>query len=854
MSQQSSSYESFKSFRWLGFLLILVSFYSCYTRKLDTGQYLLDKNHIEVDSKELDEDELSNVIKQRPNKKILGILKFHLFLHNIPDSAKVERKKKKKLERKNKKIARKNKKRLRRGKDTLSYKNISDVTTFGEKLLYTIGEPPVILDTAEVHRTAKQLNVFLIKKGFFNNAVSDSIHYIRKGFFKKKRAEVYYRVKAKDPYRIKSFKYESKDIDLIKELIPYFEDKLVREGDIFDVSVLDKERDRITTVLLDNGYYRFNKNYIKYLIDSTVGGRNVEIVLNINLAKEKLPKGDSVITKKHEKYYISSVYLNYLQDETSPQVLNYSFKGINYRIQGKNDIRLRLFHKAMHLKPGDLFQNKKKTQMYRDFTSFSLFRTIDIKIEPDSTGDYNLKLTVTLRENKKQELRVDGNLTNTGGSNFGVESSTFYNHKNIFRGAEVFKLGFNGALEYQPLVIEDDNSPDNSNAPINVQSFSNISSAFNTIEFGPEMSLTFPKLLFFNTSRYTFISNARTKIAASLNYQRRINVNVLDYERGIQELIYSYTWNVKKKVSHLLEPIAISAIEVNKSQEFTDRINNINDKLLAASFQSNIISATRYRFVYNELLDKKKNKKTSFYYSGSAEAAGNLLRAGYDLLKQNNDTVIESYDLFGVQFAQYVKTAHDIRMYNELNDKNSFVFRLNGGIGVPLKNSRDALPFVKSFFAGGTDKLRAWKARSLGPGSFRDSTLVFDKIGEILLESNVEYRFDLLGFLDGALFVDAGNIWLMQEDSLRPGSQFKVNSFLSEIAIGAGVGIRIDLDFFLLRFDLGFPVKNPTLIKGERWFFQPKDEYESYLQTLSNPERAPSLYSPQFNIGIGFPF
>jgi len=175
-------------------------------------------------------------------------------------------------------------------------------------------------------------------------------------------------------------------------------------------------------------------------------------------------------------------------------------------------------------------------------------------------------------------------------------------------------------------------------------------------------------------------------------------------------------------------------------------------------------------------------------------------------------------------------------------------------LGVPMQNLSAALPFEKSFFAGGTDKTRAWKARSLGPGSFRDSAVVFDKIGEILIEGNLEYRFDLLGFIDGALFVDAGNIWLMNEDSLRPGANFKANKFLGEIAIGAGFGIRVDLSFFLIRLDIAYPVKNPSLIEGERWFFQPKDEYNSFVQSLDNSSNLPGLYTPQINIGIGFPF
>lgn len=833
-------------------IIIVYGLTSCYTKKLTPGEFLLDQNHIETNSKKIDTDDLVGIIKQRPNKKILGVLKFHLILHNIPDSAKINNKKLRKLNRKNRRITKKNTRRIKKGKDTLNHKGINDLSLFREKLLYTIGEPPVILDTTLINQSRNQLHLYLIKKGFFNNTVSDSVRYKKRGFFKKKRVEVYYKIHVSEPYRIKEIAYKSKDSNLLSFINTNFKGKKIKKQDVFDVEELDNERERLTDFLLNNGYYGFNKNYIKFVIDSNLKGNLVDISLNIGLAKYKIPKTDTIITLPHETYKISSVYVNYLQDEFSNNKANYTFKNINYFIQGKNDVKLRLFNRSIHLRPGDIYNKKKQQKIFKDLTSLGLFKTINIKTESDTILGKNLKLIITLKETKKQGLRIDGNLTNSGGSNFGIEASTFYNHKNIFKGAEIFKIGLNGRLEYQPLIIED-NASDNSNAPINIQSFSNISSAFNTIEFGPEASITFPRLLFLDVRDFPNVTNAKTRLSASLNYQRRINVNVLDYERGIQEVTYSYSWNVGNKIAHTVEPIAFSAIEVNKSQEFEDRITSINDKLLAASFQNHIISATRYRFVYNQLADNQL-KNTAFYYSGSVESAGNILRATMELSGRETDTNTNAYSILGIQFAQYVKTAHDIRFYKYVNEKSSFVFRFNGGLGIPLENLSAALPFEKSFFAGGTDKLRAWKARSLGPGSFRDSTLTFDKIGEVILEGNIEYRFDLLGFLDGAFFVDAGNIWLLKEDSLRPGSQFKWDQFSKDIAIGFGFGLRIDLDFFLLRFDLGFPLKNPSLIEGEKWFFQPKDEYNNYLNSLQNPQNVPALYNPQFNIGIGFPF
>ena len=843
---------SHKHFIALIFLSFVVS--SCYTRKLNDGEYLLDKNKIITNNEKVDEADLSSVIKQRPNKKIFSVVKFHLMLHNLMDSTKVAKRELKKISRKNKRIKRKNIRKIRKEKDTISYRTSSNFDSFGEKLLYSIGEKPVVYNKNSASNSANQLHLYLIRKGFFNNTVKDSVRYIDRTFLglKKKRAEVFYVVNVSDPFRIKEVTLKSKDTALLEKIKNLSGETLLNKSAIFDVDVLDDERERITNYLINNGYYKFNKNYIKFFIDSTVGTNEVSIVLDIDLFKEKIAKSDSIRSTPHSQYTISQVQINYTQDKYSDQNTTYFYKGIDFYIKGKNNINSNLFYRSLYLKPGDLYSKQKQQQMFKKLTSLGVFLTVNVFTEMDSIeNSKGLKLTIKVEGARNQDYKIEANGT-TSGSNFGIEGSFEYNFKNIFRGAELLHFGMSGALESQPLLLND-NTSDNTNIPLEINSFSNISNAFNTIEFGPEVSLTIPRLLFLSTDDYSNISNTKTIFKASLNYQRRLDQTKLDFERGIQELSFGYAWNIKSKFYHQLDPITLSAVEVIKSQAFQDRINSLNDRLLAASFQSHIISSTRYRFVYKDPNSKNK-ARTSLYYDANIESAGNTLNAFYKLTNKSKDAVTNSYNIAGIQFAQYVKTQHDLRVYTKINDKSSFVLRFLGGIGIPMENSSAALPFEKSFFAGGTDKTRAWKSRSLGPGSFRDSVLNFDKIGEILLEGNVEYRFDLLGFLDGALFVDAGNIWLMNEDSLRPGSQFKANKFLNQIAIGAGFGIRLDLDYFLIRLDIAYPLKNPTLIEGERWFFQPKDEYNSYINTIENKSQLPSLYSPQINIGIGFPF
>ncbi|MGB1039955.1 MAG: BamA/TamA family outer membrane protein [Flavobacteriales bacterium] len=842
----------------------------------------MDKNKIITNSDKVNKDKLSSVIRQRPNRKIFSVVKFHLLLHNSMDSAKVAHREVKKLVRKNKKIKRKNKRirkkniridrrnekikrknttrkpdkqrELRREKDSIPYLTSETFDSFGEKILYSIGEAPVVLSERATHETAEQLHIYLIRKGFFNNTVTDSIRYIDKKFFglKKKRAEVFYFVNVSDPYKIKDIEIKSKDTALLADVNKIMGKSKLKTGDVFDIDRLDDERERITSYLLNHGYYRFNKNYVRFYVDSSVYTNGVSVVIQLDLYKEKVPKTDSVAEYPHSVFLVKEIKIKYIQDKKNINITNFSFKNVDFSVQGNNDINANLFYSSLFLNEGDIYSKEKQQQTFRKLTSLGVFGSVNIITETDTVGGAkNLIMNIIVEGAKRQYTRTEGNGT-TSGSNFGIEGSFEYNHRNIFRGAEILHIGVSGALESQPLFLND-NTSDISNVPIDIQSFTNISTSFNTIEFGPEMSLTFPSLLFIPTNKYKNVSNTKTVLSLSLNYQRRLDRSKLDFERGIQEVAYGYSWTVKNKYSHILEPIVFSAVEVTKSEAFQDRINSLNDKLLAASFQNHIISASRYRFIYNNPTIAP-SKRFTFYYDGAIESAGNILNTFYKLTNQTRDPITESYKIAGIQFAQYLKTHHDARVYNRINDKSSLVFRLSGGVGVPLENLSAALPFEKSFFAGGTDKMRAWKARSLGPGSFRDSALVFDKIGEVLIESNLEYRFDLLGFLDGALFVDAGNIWLMNEDSLRPGSQFKVDRFIKQIAIGAGFGIRVDLSFFLVRLDVAWPLKNPTLVEGERWFFQDKTEYNSWKNTLQNSNNVPNLYTPQINIGIGYPF
>jgi len=264
---------------------------------------------------------------------------------------------------------------------------------------------------------------------------------------------------------------------------------------------------------------------------------------------------------------------------------------------------------------------------------------------------------------------------------------------------------------------------------------------------------------------------------------------------------------------------------------------------LRDSYTDHVIAGAKLAYTWTTQ-DPNVRKRDVYFWRMVVQTSGNLLRALNDVTgqEQEMDTVGNRFYTFaGVRFAQFIKAESDVRWYHTIHEKSSMAFRLDAGVGVPFSNL-EVLPFETSFFSGGANSVRAWRARTLGPGSYTAPLDAFDRVGEIRIEANAEYRFKLIGYLEGALFCDVGNIWDLKEHTSRPGGQFQAGEFLSELAVGTGVGARLNFDFFIVRFDLGLQTKDPGLPPGQRWLFQTRDEDRPLGQLLN------------LNLGIGYPF
>lgn len=821
------------------FGLLAILLVSCNpTKRLQSDEYLLQKNEIKFkDDIKVSKDDLSETLRQRTNRKILGVFPFYVWAHNVPNPAKFEKRNEKRL----KKLEKKNAKRAEKGKDPLELK------PFGSWWRETVGEAPVVYDSSATRRSEKQLETYLIKHGWFDAEVESEVDINQS----RQRVVVTYKVTGNTPYNIKSLTYEIPDTSLLKHTETARATRnTINVGDQFDIEELEAERKTLNEYFRNRGYYNFNKELIYFDVDSSLNKHAVDLTLGI--LPRKIPYAgdpDSLLVVPYQTFQINDITIIDRPASRSTSITEVDTILLNdYIIIDQDQLKVnpKTLSQNVLFKKGEYYKLDEVTRTYRRLSALPIVRATSIQFTPvsDDINNRLLNAVISVTPSKKQNVSLEWQGTNRGGF-LGVSGKVRYQNKNIFGGAETFEVNIFGGAEAQQLLTESEFSASSESAIKN-------DIYLNTIEFGPEISLTFPKFLLpVKAERFAKSADPKTRLTANLSYQRRP-----DYERTRSFGSISYQWSETDQKKWNINPLEISLIKIDRSPEFDAQLAEIGDPFLINSFQDHIIIDSKVGFTYSTYQSSVRSKNHYFYY-GEVESAGNILRGIYDMsnAEQNENG---SYEMLNIPFAQYLKTLHDARYYRIHNEKMSTAYRLSGGIGIPLKNL-NVLPFEKSFFGGGANDIRAWQARTLGPGSYRDPERNFDKIGDILLEANMEYRFDLIKVVEGAIFVDAGNIWTINADDSRPGADFAVDRFLSEIAFGVGTGLRLNFDFFLIRFDLALQMKDPSLDRGERWLFQPKKEYNSYIDNLNN-DRAPNdqlshyTWRWNFNIGIGYPF
>lgn len=749
------------SFLKLSFVACMVLLVSCNTtRFVPEGKYLLNKVSVRADDKNLKREELKLHIRQKENLRILGILKFHLGVYNLSSSTKPN------------------------------------------DWLKQIGEAPVLFDEFQTRKSKEQLQIYLKNKGYYHAVVNDSLLINEP----RKKLNLIFDIKAGKPYRVRNYLYSVKDKSLENVLLRDSVNQLLKRNDVFDLDVLNAERQRIVTLFKNRGYYKFSEDFVSFLADSNFYSNQIDLTVKID---DALLNNEESQVVSHRKYKIRNYLINPalktfdLTGEQQEQKFDtLTEKDYQFVYDGKLKYRPVLFYNLNRMKDSTWYclQNAEKT--YRAFNRLKQFKLINISFnEVDGAEGDSIPLLdckMQLSPLPLQNFSVDVEGTNSSG-NLGVAGNFNYQLRNVFGGAEVFDFQLRGARERQQALDE------------NSSSFN-----FNTQEFGLESTLTVPKFLsFIKGPRMFSFQIPETRFSVGYNYQNRP-----DYTRTITNVKFGYNWQTSKYRFHTLSLVDVNYVNISRpSSAF---LNLIQDLYIKSSFTDHLIFASNYSWMYNtQNINKREDYK---YFRMNLESAGSLLSL-YSLLVNKpkaleTDTITNKtssyYQILNTRFAQYVKGDFEYR-YGHIIDKNSSVVgRAFMGIGVPFGNF-NVLPFEKKYFTGGANGIRAWQVRSLGPGSYKAPSDVYpNQSSDVKLEASLEYRFRLFWRMEGAFFADAGNIWAINYKDNREGAVFRFDRFYKQIAVGSGFGLRFDFTYFLFRLDLGMKMRDPSLAEGKR--------------------------------------
>lgn len=677
-----------------------------------------------------------------------------------------------------------------------------------------LGEPPVLLSEVKLKYNNDVLTSYLISQGYLQAIVTGDT--VVRG----KKGHAVYTAVTGDRYKINSVDFPADSGNLTRIINKNKDKTLLKVGDYYDLDTYKNERIRIDNDLKEEGYFYFSPDYLIIQVDSTIGRNLVDIRVRV---KDIAPDaGVKPYTIKNINIYPS---YSLRRDSMLRQLEPIKYNDFNI-YDNRNTFKPRVFDRLVFFKKGELYNRKDHNQSLNRMVNIGAFSGVKAEFLPlDSFKNDELDLNVYLTPLKKNSLSFGVTGTSKSNNFVGSEVKITQTTRNLFRGAEILDVSLSGGFETQ----------------VSGKSSQNL----NSYSFTAEGKLTFPRFIvpFYKPeSTNAFIP----KTIASLSYQLLSRGSLYSVNSFKGEFGYSFKENQYKE--HVFNPIS-----VNYVQPIIDsaRQDNLFDSIpgLRYTLQKQFIIGSNYNFTYTNQMEQQR--RNNMYFNGSIETGGNL----WGLFVKKDAQGDRS--LFDVPLSQFVRLETDFRDYYKINRRMTWANRLNIGYGFAYGNS-SSLPFVRQFFAGGSNDIRAFKARSLGPGTFKvsDTVRFADQGGDIKLMLNSELRFKIVSVLHGALFADAGNIWLRKEDvgepatatrpaiPGRPGSEFKFRNVLNELAVGTGAGLRVDATIFVIRLDVAFPVRKPYLPEGQRWVL---DDIDFGSKTW---RRENIIY----NIGIGYPF
>jgi outer membrane protein assembly factor BamA len=670
--------------------------------------------------------------------------------------------------------------------------------------LRNLGEPPVIFSSDLAEQSKNQIEQYLSNSGYINAQVDFSTDTMRR-----KRAVLNYNVKTGIPYRIFNYNTHIADHRMDSILQPKPPPKTflqslfgidskdnvtyVKPGMLFDRTVLNKERQRITTLLRHNGYYAFRRDNIEYTADSSFHEHRVDLDMYINP-----PETDSLNNRFNRQYYINSVKILTDYDPLNPEETGEDYRiadsvvwrGVNiYYGRNGRSIRPAILQQSCSVIPGSLYNERSVEHTYESFSALNALRYVTFKFSEFEAADtMRLDCTILTAPAKNQGVYFDIEGTNSAGD-LGFASSLTYQHRNLFKGSELFSAKIKGGYEYL-----------------------SANQSGNYWEYASETSIHFPHFVFPFVS-YDFKRRIRASTEFKMSYDQQQRP---EYHRSIVSGSWIYHWQNR---NNMMGRHTFKLLDVN--YVFLPYINGgFKEKLPETTalynYSNQFVVSTGYVYSFNNYDPMEKGKST-YSYRFAVESAGNAIYALSNIFGAEKDGN-GRYNLFGINYSQFLKGDLDYARSFTIDARNNVAFHIGGGVAYPFGNTKE-IPFDRRYYAGGANSNRGWNVRSLGPGSMMvtDSTSFINQVGDIRVDANLEYRTKLFWKVELAAYIDAGNIWTIRKYDYQPKGEFDIKRFYKEIAISYGLGLRLNFDYFLVRFDTGMKAYNPQKVENKRW-------------------------------------
>ncbi|MBO5717603.1 MAG: BamA/TamA family outer membrane protein [Alistipes sp.] len=774
------------------------------TRSLPEGSYLLSRVVVEGDEdtpreeRITDErDDLLKHVRQTPNKRFLG-LDFYVWIYEHANPEK---------------------------------------SNWWNNFKRKIGEEPVLLNMDLTQRSIENLETYMRTKGYFSSSVTCDVDTTRR----KRRAELTYRLTQREAMRIESLDYNFRDTSLRSVILADTANRLIRHGDVLDITLLDEERNRIASYLNNRGYFDFTVNNITYEVD-TIGMRDkakVSMVISpvlLDYDERGRPKYED-----HSIYRINkiNVYPTYdpmlrstagFKEGAVIDTVSYGGLSIIRDVEASPRLRDVVLRRIVPMQPNSIYSSREVQATYNELMSLGLFRSTKVSFSrspmQDSEVTYignqadgvdqfvdiqeryldcNIYCTPAL----KQSMKVEVEASSTS-SFYGLSATLGYTNNNVFRGAEAFDIAARFGFEFM---------------------YARDVAKRSAQELNVTAGLSFPRFLTpFHISYGDRVTQPRTRLELAFDFQNRPY-----YRRNISTARWAYSWRRGERSSFVVRPLDINWIDVKSvDQKFLEDIDN---QYLRTSFESQLNAGLTASYVYNT--QRNNLDRTSTLLRANLETSGNVLQ-GIEALFSEHAEGKDYYEIFGIRYSQYLRADVNLSHTEDLGHRMALAGRLFAGVGYTYGNSKGrSIPFDRMFYCGGANSMRGWVPRTLGPGGVAgvNNTLYPAQVGDMRLEANLEFRFPVWSIFYGALFFDAGNVWyLRQSEAASSEEVFRLNDFYKQLGFNTGLGLRIDATFVILRIDLGLQLHNPGNPVGQRWIHDFKWK------------------NMALNFGVGYPF